>query len=77
MVAETPAYREARDHRDREEVDHKALWWSFARADEAPSAYEVVRPTVMRTQSGRPVAVQRWQPGTAKPEAPLAAPSNG
>ncbi len=67
LVAGTPAWREARERGDREELDHRAIWLSFARADPAPSAHEIVRPTVLRTQSGRPVAVQRWQPGMAVP----------
>ncbi len=65
LATETPAYREAWHRGAMEEIWHKAIWWSFAKAGEVPNAREVVRPTVLKTQSGRPVSVQPWQPRSA------------
>ncbi len=36
---------------------------SFVRAEEAPALEQVVKPKLMRSQSGRPVAVKAWNPG--------------
>lgn len=65
MTASTAAYLEARARGLRAEIDHSAMWWSFAGGDAMPNADKVVRPTLLRTQSGRPVVVQRWDPGAS------------
>ena len=39
---------------------------SFTRAQETPTVDQVVRPKMMRSQSGKPVNVKSWTPG-AKP----------
>ena len=37
---------------------------SFVRGEEAPALKQVVRPKIMRSQSGKTVAVKSWTPGT-------------
>ena len=71
LTSATAAYREARQRGLRAEIEHAALWWSFANADRTPDASKVVRPTMLRTQSGRPVVVRAWspQPATTSPDA--------
>ena len=70
MTASTAAYVEARARGPRAEIDHSAMWWSFAGGDAMPNADKVVRPTLLRTQSGRPVVIQRWDPGASPVTAP-------
>lgn len=65
LTRATAAYREARQRGLRAEIEHAALWWSFACADQTPAASEVVRPRLFRTQSGRPVVVRAWSPPAA------------
>ncbi len=65
LTRATAAYREARERGLRAEIEHAALWWSFACADQTPAAANVVRPTMLRTQDGRPVVVRAWSPPPA------------
>lgn len=65
LSKDTVAYREARARGHRAEIEHRAIWWSFAAEAGPPGAAQVVRPTLMRTQTGRPVAVTRWQPAAS------------
>jgi uncharacterized phage-associated protein len=70
MTKETIAYRHAYKQGRRAEITFEAMRLSFARGAEAPALDQVVKPKVMRTQSGRPVTVKAWDPlakSAAKP----------
>ncbi len=66
LTKETIAYRQAFNQGRRSEIAFEAMRLSFARGLEAPALEQVVKPKVMRTQSGRTVAVKAWNP-LAKP----------
>lgn len=70
LTKETLAYRHAFRRGNRAEIPLDEIHRSFARGAEAPAAEQVIRPKVMRTQSGRTVAVKAWTPGlkTVPPE---------
>lgn len=63
ITKETEAYKMAYANGKRTEITLSAMWHSFARAQTAPNANLVVKPKIMRTQSGRPVTVKSWTPG--------------
>ena len=70
MTKETIAYRQAYKQGRRTEIVFEAMRLSFARGAEAPALDQVIKPKVLRTQSGRPVAVKAWDPlakSAAKP----------
>lgn len=70
MTKETVAYRQAHKKGRRVEITFEAMRLSFTRGAEVPALEQVVKPKVMRTQSGRPVAVKAWDPlakSAAKP----------
>lgn len=62
MTKETVAYQHALKQGRRSEITFEAMRLSFARGAEAPALDQVVKPKVMRTQSGRTVAVKAWNP---------------
>ena len=62
MTKETIAYRQAYKQGRRTEIVFEAMRLSFARGSEAPALDQVIKPKVLRTQSGRPVAVKAWDP---------------
>ena len=64
MTKETLAYKQAYRHGPRTEISLEAMMHSFIRADETPSVEQVVKPKIMRSQTGKPVAVQAWNPAT-------------
>lgn len=64
LCKETLAYRQAFKKGARTEIPLQAMLLSFARADETPAITQVVKPKLMRSQSGRPVAVKSWVPGS-------------
>jgi uncharacterized phage-associated protein len=66
LTQRNPAYREARRRAPRAEIPLVAMQKSFARAAETPSLEQVIRPKLMRSQSGKPVAVKAWVPPPAK-----------
>ena len=66
MTKETIAYRQALKRGRRAEITLEAMRLSFARGDEAPALDQVVKPKVMRTQSGRHVTVKAWNPAAKK-----------
>lgn len=66
MTTETSAYKHARKHGDRAEIALEAMQLSFARAEKTTGVGRVVKPKVMRTQSGRAVTVKAWVPGVKK-----------
>ncbi len=63
LCKETLAYKQAFAKGRRTEIPLKAMHVSFARGDDAPSVGLVMKPKVMRSQTGRPVAVKSWNPG--------------
>ncbi len=70
LTKETIAYRQALKQGRRTEIAFEAMRQSFSRGIEAPALDQVVKPKVMRTQSGRQVAVKAWNPlamSAAKP----------
>jgi uncharacterized phage-associated protein len=58
----TAAYRVARKHGVRAEIPVEAIRASFARETDSPALDQVIRPKLMRSQDGRPVAVKAWNP---------------
>ncbi len=62
LTNETAAYKQARLRGDRAEITLEAMRISFTRGETVPSVEQVVRPKVMRTQSGKPVIVRSWNP---------------
>jgi len=64
MAKETEAYRKALKRGPRSDITLDAMRLSFVRGEEAPDLKQVVRPKIMRTQTGKPVAVKSWTPGT-------------
>ncbi|NQU62128.1 MAG: hypothetical protein HQ512_13440 [Rhodospirillales bacterium] len=68
MVKETTAYKQAFKRGNRAEISLEDMRLSFARAEKTPGVGQVVKPKVLMTQSGRPVTVKAWVPGT-KPAA--------
>ncbi len=64
MCKETLAYKQALKKGKRTEIPLQALLLSFARAEDTPAITQVMKPKLMRSQSGRPVAVKSWVPGS-------------
>lgn len=74
MTKETQAYTQAYKKGRRTEIAHQAIRLSFTRGRETPAVDQVVKPKVMRLQSGKPVAVKGWKPKAAKPDPQAADP---
>ena len=62
LVKKSPAYTNAFKKGARAEITLTAIRLAFARAEETPELQQVVRPKIMRSQHGRPVAVTNWVP---------------
>jgi len=63
LCKDTLAYKQAIKRGNCAEISHDAMQLSFVRADDAPALDQIVKPKLMRSQSGRPVAVKAWVPG--------------
>ncbi len=63
LAIATAAYREAYARGPGSEIELAAMGRSVAGDASAPDPSQIVRPTVLRTQSGRPVVVKAWTPG--------------
>ena len=63
ITNETAAYRQALRRGLRAEIGHDSMRRSFAGAQDAPALDQVLKPKVLRSQTGRPVAVRAWMPG--------------
>lgn len=63
MVKETTAYKQAIKRGHKAEIPLDAIHLSFARAEQTPGVQQVVKPKMLRTQSGKAVAVKAWVPG--------------
>ena len=66
MVKKTTAYKQAFKIGNRAEISLDAMHLSFARAEQTPGVAQVVKPKMLRTQSGKAVTVKAWVPGTKK-----------
>lgn len=64
MCKDTLAFKQALKRGARTEIPLQAMLLSFARADETPAITQVMKPKVMRSHTGRPVAVKSWVPGS-------------
>ena len=64
MIKETTAYKQAYKNAPRTEIPLDAMRLSFARAEKTPGVAQVVKPKILRTQSGKAVTVKAWVPGT-------------
>ena len=60
----TSAYKQARAKGLRTEITLDAMRLSFVRAENTPGVHQVVKPKVFVTQTGRPVQVKAWNPGS-------------
>ena len=66
MTNATLCYKQAVRRGRRAEIPLDTMRMSFSRAETTPGIEQVVKPKILRTQSGRPVMVKAWVPG-AKP----------
>lgn len=64
MCKETLAFRQAFSKGRRTEIPIQAMLVSFARADDTPAVTQIMKPKVLRSHTGRPVAVKNWVPGS-------------
>ena len=62
ITNKTSAYKNARKRGDRAEITLIEMKSSFKKDDEAPNVELLIKPKMMRTQSGRAVHVQSWIP---------------
>ena len=62
ITNETSAYKNARKRGDRAEIPLIEMKISFKKSEDVPSVEQLVKPKMMRTQSGRAVHVQSWAP---------------
>lgn len=60
----TSAYKQARAKGQRTEITLDAMRLSFVRAENTPGVQQVVKPKVFVTQTGKPVQVKAWDPGS-------------
>lgn len=59
------AYVAARKRGERAEITVEAMRAAFEqpKSDNLPNVHQVMRPKIMRSQTGEPVAVRNWMPG--------------
>jgi uncharacterized phage-associated protein len=62
ITNQTPAYKNARERGDRAEIPWIEMKNSFKKPEQAPSVDQLIKPKIMRTQSGRAVHVKSWTP---------------
>lgn len=63
LAKRTTAYKQAFKKGKRVEIGLDAMRLSFVRKDETPDVAGIVKPKVMRSQDGKPVAIKAWTPG--------------
>jgi len=63
MTKATSAYKQAMAKGHRAEIYWDDMRLSFVRAEQTPGVDQVVKPKILRTQTGRPVEVKSWTPG--------------
>ena len=66
LTRKTPAYRQAYQRGPRSEIQLQAMRLSFTRAENTPPVAKVTGQKVLRSQTGKPVAVKAWTPGGSK-----------
>jgi len=64
MCKESLAFKQALSRGPRTEIPLQAMLLSFARAEDTPAVTQIMKPKMMRSQTGRPVAVKSWVPGS-------------
>jgi uncharacterized phage-associated protein len=64
MCQESLAFKQALKKGTRTEIPLQAMLLTFARAEGTPVATQIMKPKMMRSQSGRSVAVKNWVPGS-------------
>lgn len=64
ITNDTSAYREALDRGPRAEIHLREMASSFLQNREAPAPTQVGPQKIYRTQSGKPVQVKAWVPGS-------------
>ena len=64
MCKESVAFKQAFKKGVRTEIPLQAILMSFASAEDALATTQVMKPKMMRSQSGRSVAVKNWVPGS-------------
>ncbi len=62
ITNETLAFRQAHERGNRSEITLKSMCQSFARNETTHDVRSVIKPKIMRTQSGKPVVVKAWNP---------------
>ncbi len=62
ITNETTAYKTAKERGNRAEIKLSEMKKAFKKAEKSPGVDQVVKPKIMRTQSGRAVHVQSWTP---------------
>ncbi len=62
ITNETVAYKDARERGDRGEISLKAMSASFAKNETSHDVHSILKPKIMRTQTGKPVIVKAWNP---------------
>ncbi|MDP6173367.1 MAG: hypothetical protein QGF09_04285, partial [Rhodospirillales bacterium] len=68
MVKRSAAYRAAVKKELRTEITLAAMRKSFEKAYDQPDVGQVVRPKMMRSQTGKAVAVKSWAPKAVEPK---------
>lgn len=69
IASETEAYKQAFKRAPRSEITLHAMRLSFTKESAAPAIGQILKPRVMRSQTGSPVVVKAWKPKpTAKEE---------
>jgi len=71
MLKESPAFKQALKRGRRAEIRFESMRISFAKAEETPGINQVIRPKMVRTQTGKAVAVKAWVPAPAPADAKL------
>lgn len=64
MAKGSTAYKQAYRRGNRAEIPLDAMRLAFTRAETGPEVGQVVKPKVMVTQTGRPVRIKSWVPGS-------------
>ena len=62
ITNETAAYKKAVGRGNRAEIPLSEMKKSFKQTNKSPSVENIVKPKIMRTQTGRAVQVQPWSP---------------
>lgn len=68
LTKETKAFKLAHKMGPGTEITVEAMRLSITRADETPGVDQVIKPKVLRTQTGKPVTVQSWKPRAVDPQ---------